>query len=214
MGRGWGSGHHHPDTCWGPASTQSGASCSPRTHRRSTSLVSARAHSPPAQRTRPESSYWRRRKNVSLRGPSSQGMFPTPQHLSQRGTLHTVVRLPHEQHTSPGSTSRPLPISGPSTQEISGYAAFTLPSSKHISTSKRVPYFVFLKHILNHSPSGAFGLSTLPEATKELTLLSPMTSAPVPLHPLLCPPSSIEPPPPPQSLNFPHLRGRWWRLRF
>lgn len=184
MGRGWGSGHDHPDTCWGPASAQSGASCSPRTHRRSTSLVPARAHRPPAQRTHPESSYWRRRKNVSLRGPSSQGMFPTPS-TSAKGELCILWSgCPTKQHTSPGSTSRPLPISGPSTQEISGYTAF----SKHISTSKRAPYFVFLKHILNHSPSGAFGLSTLQEATKELTLLSPMTSAPCPSPPPPLPP--------------------------
>lgn len=165
--RGRGLSHHRPDTCWAlPALRQGLPTRSPRTHRRSTRRAPAPACRPPAQRTRPESSSWKRRKNLSLRGPSAQGMLPTPSTSAKgglctpwSGCLMNNTQVQDQMH----------PISGPSTQGISGYTAFTPLPSKHISTPKRAPYFVFLKHILNHSPSGAFGLSTLPEATKERT---------------------------------------------
>ena len=165
--QGRGLSHHHPNTFWAmPALHQGLPTRSPRTHRRSTRRAPAPARRPPAQRTRPESSSWRRRKNLSLRGPSAQGMFPTPSTSAKGDSAHRDPAAPRTTHKS---RIKCTPTSGPSTQGISGYTAFTLLASKHISRPKRAPYFVFLKHILSHSPSGAFGLSTLPEATKERT---------------------------------------------
>lgn len=173
---------------WGGAGARpalSGASCSPgELIEASFRLVPARARRPPAQRTHPESSPWRRRKNLSLRGPSAQGMFPTPAPQPKGPPLwSSCLRTTHKPRiniTAHSTPPRPPAISGPSTQEISDYAAFTLLSSKHTSTSKHVPYFIFLKHILNlwpkHASRGHQG--RIPLSSQDLS--------PVPVRPLLC----------------------------
>ena len=182
---------------------------SPRAHGQSTSLVPARARRPPAQRTHPEPPSWRGRKNLSSGGPSARaqatGMLPTPQRLSSPSPPpkrllctqpkgHTAHRGPAAPRTTHKAWPRHedqdqhhAPLSGPSLQEITDYTtAFRLlPGTE--APSKSVPYFVFIKHILNHDPSGSFGLTTLPEAANWLTFLPPCDLSPLP------PPPATEP---------------------
>lgn len=110
VGRGRGSGPGFipppPRHLLGPAGAPSGAA-HPLT--KNSSAKHKTSTSPSMQATSPKDTarvfVLEKKEKPKFEGTLCPGHAPHPQHLSQRGTLHTVVRLPHEQHTSPGSNA-------------------------------------------------------------------------------------------------------------